>query len=91
MKKAPERSCVGCGERKEKKDLLRIVRGNDGELIPDESGKLPGRGAYLCRKAGCAALAKKKRAFHRALRADEDHPIAEGAYDRLEERLQNEG
>ena len=90
MKKTPERSCVGCGMRREKKDLLRVVMGDDGMLIPDESGKLPGRGAYLCKDPACVELAEKKRAFYRAFRRGADHPIAEEAYNRLKEQMRGD-
>ena len=52
MKKKKEvlRACMGCGERKPKQELIRIVRTPDGNFVIDETRKTPGRGAYLCRK-----------------------------------------
>lgn len=53
MKKVPLRKCIACGERKEKKELIRVVKNNEGEVALDETGKLNGRGAYLCRTIEC--------------------------------------
>ncbi|MET9959780.1 YlxR family protein [Streptomyces sp. NPDC006326] len=64
----PERTCVGCRERAAKSDLLRIVAIED-ECVPDPSGTLPGRGAYLHPAVVCLDKAVRRRAFPRALRA----------------------
>ena len=48
QKKIPTRKCVGCGEMKEKKELIRIVRTPEGEILLDATGKANGRGAYIC-------------------------------------------
>ena len=69
MKKIPMRMCVACREMRAKKDLMRVVRTADGELKPDVTGKLSGRGAYLCRDAACIRKAIKTRALERALEA----------------------
>ena len=53
QKKIPMRRCVGCYESKPKKDLLRIVRSREGQICLDFTGKLNGRGAYVCADAGC--------------------------------------
>ncbi len=63
-----------------KKELIRIVRSPVGEIQIDLSGKKPGRGAYLCGKVSCFKLAKKSKAFERALKTPVDVEI----YDRLE-------
>lgn len=63
----PVRTCIGCRSRAPKSALLRIVaRGS--ELVPDETGTLPGRGAWLHPTAACLQDAEKRRAFGRALR-----------------------
>ncbi|MDZ7576607.1 MAG: YlxR family protein [Candidatus Nanopelagicales bacterium] len=63
----PVRTCVGCRRRGNQSDLLRAVaRGSD--LIPDDSGRQPGRGAYLHPDLECLALAERRRAWTRALR-----------------------
>lgn len=63
------RMCVACREMKAKKDLMRVVKTETGELKLDLSGKLNGRGAYLCRDATCLGRAFKTRALERALEA----------------------
>ncbi|MBP0456164.1 YlxR family protein [Streptomyces montanisoli] len=63
----PERTCVGCRERAAKKDLLRIVVVG-GHCVPDRSGTLPGRGAYVHPAVGCLDLAVRRRALPRAFR-----------------------
>ncbi|GGY35772.1 YlxR family protein [Streptomyces omiyaensis] len=63
----PERTCVGCRERAAKSDLLRIVMIKD-ELVPDDRGTLPGRGAYVHPALHCLDLAVRRRAFPRAFK-----------------------
>ena len=58
-KKIPYRQCVGCGERRHKQELLRVVRGPDGVISLDFTGKKSGRGVYICNDAKCFAKAKK--------------------------------
>lgn len=65
----PERTCVGCWGKAGKRSLLRIVRGRDGEVRVDPSGKAPGRGAYVHRTRVCAEAALASGALWRALRA----------------------
>lgn len=55
------RKCIACGQQREKKDLLRIVRRTDGLVLVDQSGKANGRGAYLCKKHSCIDLAQKRK------------------------------
>lgn len=69
MKKIPMRMCVACREMRAKKDLMRVVRTGEGVLELDRTGKLNGRGAYLCRDAACLQKAVKTRALERALEA----------------------
>ena len=69
MKKIPMRMCVACREMRAKKDLMRVVRTGEGEMKLDRTGKLSGRGAYLCRDAACLEKAIKTRALERALEA----------------------
>ena len=66
-KHIPLRQCLGCREHMPKRDLVRVVRTPEGELKLDRSGKLSGRGAYLCTKPECFKKAKKARALDRAL------------------------
>ena len=53
MKKQPQRICMGCNEKKEKKELIRIVKNKENQILVDKIGKEPGRGAYICNKEEC--------------------------------------
>ena len=64
-KKMPERKCIGCSEKKAKKDLIRIVRLPDDKGVEiDRTGKKSGRGAYICPSAACLKKAKKRLEMH---------------------------
>lgn len=63
----PKRMCVVCREMKEKNELIRVVKTPEGEVKVDKSGKLNGRGAYLCKSNVCIENAKKRKAIERAL------------------------
>lgn len=69
-KKIPIRQCVACREHREKPLLARIVRTPDGRVVYDGRGKVPGRGAYICRNVACLEKAAKTRALSRALEAE---------------------
>ena len=62
MKKKPQRSCVSCRTVRDKSDLLRVVVTPDGDVADDPTGKLAGRGAYLCRNEECITAELKKAA-----------------------------
>ena len=79
QKKIPQRQCMGCRERKAKRELIRVVRGTDGIVSLDFSGKLNGRGAYICPDPGCLKKAQKAKSLERSLEV----PIPEEVYDRL--------
>ena len=53
MKKIPIRTCIGCGEGKPKRELIRIVKTTEGEVLIDSTGKKNGRGAYICKSEDC--------------------------------------
>ena len=80
QKKIPQRQCMGCRERKAKKELIRVVRGVDGNVTLDFSGKAPGRGAYLCPNPECLKKAIRSKALDRSLETE----IPQQVYDRLE-------
>ncbi len=65
-RKIPMRMCVGCREMKEKRSLIRVVRSPEGEISMDTTGRKPGRGAYVCRDAGCLQKALKQKQLERA-------------------------
>ena len=67
-KKVPMRRCVGCGISKDKRELLRIIRDNQGNICADATGKAAGRGAYVCKDPGCFEKAIKKKGFERAFK-----------------------
>ena len=77
--KIPMRRCTGCGEMKEKKSLIRIVRTPEGEIKLDRTGKTNGRGAYLCDDPTCLRAAQKKRSLQRSL----DTAIPDEIFDEL--------
>src|SRR3990170_2970064 len=67
-KRIPSRTCVGCGTVAAKRDLVRVVRTPEGGVLPDPSGRQPGRGAYLCRDPLCWEQAARRGRLERALR-----------------------
>ena len=79
QKTIPMRQCMGCRERRAKRELLRVVRMTDGNVSLDFSGKLNGRGAYICPDPECLKKARKSRALDRSLEVE----IPEADYDRL--------
>lgn len=83
QKKVPMRMCTGCGEMKPKKELVRVVRGSDGTISLDMTGKKPGRGAYLCRNEACLKKAVKTKRLERAFGCS----IPPEIYERLGEEL----
>lgn len=67
-KKIPMRQCVGCGEMKSKKEMLRIIKTAENEIFLDTTGKKNGRGAYICPNGECLAQAIKTRGLERSLK-----------------------
>ena len=84
QKKIPQRQCMGCRERMEKRQLIRVVRTPEGHVQLDFSSKLGGRGAYICPKAECLAKARKTKALERSLEV----AIPEEVYDRLTHEIE---
>lgn len=83
VRKVPQRTCVGCGEVRPKKELIRVVRTPEGVVELDPTGKRSGRGAYVCPNPQCLASAVKKKALERSLGV----PISQEVLDDLSERL----
>ena len=83
MKKLPMRKCIGCGEQKPKKELIRVVKNKENEVFVDFTGKANGRGAYICKDKKCFDTAIKKNAFNRAL----ETKIEDDVFEKLKERL----
>ena len=82
-KKIPERRCVGCGERKEKSELIRVLRTPEGEIVLDRTGKRSGRGAYLCPNAECLRKARKTRRLQTNLETE----IPDSVFEALEREI----
>ena len=80
-KKTPIRKCISCGEGKAKHELIRVVRNSDMEVKIDDTGKLNGRGAYICLNNECMDQAIKNNKLSRHLKCKVDGEI----YDKLEE------
>ena len=85
VKKIPQRQCVGCRTMRDKKDLIRVVKTPEGEIVLDTTGKKSGRGAYVCPELQCLQKARKARALERAL----DVSIPSEVYDALEAQMEN--
>jgi len=84
QKKIPQRQCMGCRERKAKRELIRVVRGTDGVVSLDFGGKMNGRGAYICPDAECLKKAQKAKSLERSLEV----PIPEEVYQRLAREME---
>ena len=84
QKKIPQRQCMGCRERKAKRELIRIVRGTDGNVSLDFGGKLNGRGAYICPNIECLNKVRKSRALDRSLEVS----IPDAVYERLTREME---
>lgn len=83
VRKIPVRRCSGCGEHFPKSELIRVVRTPDGEILLDLTGKRSGRGAYICKSAGCLKKARKTKRIESSL----DCAISDEVYDRMEEEI----
>lgn len=84
QKKIPQRQCMGCRERKAKKELIRVVRTPEGGVQVDFSGKVNGRGAYLCPNPECLRKAQRIKSLERSL----EIVIPEEVYTRLEKEIE---
>ena len=82
-KKIPLRQCLGCGEMKNKKELLRILRTAEGEVMLDLTGKKNGRGAYICPCRECLLQAIKNKGLERSFK----QAIPTGVYEVLEKEM----
>lgn len=80
MKKIPMRQCVGCGEMKDKKEMMRILKTAEGPIVLDMTGKKNGRGAYLCKSAECLQKARRNKGLERSFKMS----IPEEVYETLE-------
>ncbi|MCL2562782.1 MAG: YlxR family protein [Oscillospiraceae bacterium] len=68
VKRVPMRMCTGCREMKPKAELVRVVKSPEGVVALDLVGKVPGRGAYVCRSVDCLKRSRKSRALERVFK-----------------------
>ncbi|MCI5700386.1 MAG: YlxR family protein [Lachnospiraceae bacterium] len=76
-KKVPLRKCTGCGEMKNKKEMLRVLKTTEGDILLDATGKKNGRGAYLCRSRECFEKAVKSKGLERSLKCSVPQDVME--------------
>ena len=82
-KKLPMRQCVGCGEMKNKKEMMRVLKAEDAPICLDFTGKKNGRGAYLCKSMECLQKARKNKGLEKSLKMG----IPAEVYDALEKEF----
>lgn len=83
VKKIPMRRCIGCGEMKSKREMLRILRTVEGGIVLDATGRQNGRGAYLCRSMDCFRKAAGSKGIERSLKT----AIPTEVYESLEKEI----
>ncbi len=86
-KKVSLRQCVGCGEMKDKKEMMRVLRSAEGPIFLDMTGRKNGRGAYLCKRKECLAKAGKNKGLERAFK----QRIPDEIYEALEKEFEEGG
>lgn len=84
-KRIPLRQCVGCGEMKSKKDMMRVLKTAGNDICLDVTGKMNGRGAYVCRSRECLQKARKTKGLERSFKMS----IPNEVYDVLEREFEN--
>lgn len=82
-KKIPQRMCLGCQTKKDKRELVRIVRTPEGEIVIDPTGKKAGRGAYICNDIACLNKVIKSKRLEKNLEVS----ISETVYEQLKEQV----
>ncbi len=87
VKKIPMRQCLGCNAHKPKRELIRVVRLKDGDVVLDLVGKVSGRGAYICPDAACFKKARRSKRIDHVLEVE----ISDEIYDAMEEKIIPEG
>lgn len=85
VRKIPMRKCVGCGEMKSKKEMMRVLKTTEDEIIMDATGRKNGRGAYLCFQKSCLLQAIKNKGLERSLKM----AIPKSVYENLEKEFEN--
>lgn len=85
QKKIPMRRCNGCNEQKPKNELVRIVKNSDGDVSLDLKGKMPGRGAYICRSEVCLSRVRKSRRIDRIF----EMTVPDSVWEQMEEAIKS--
>ena len=80
VRKVPLRKCIGCNEMKNKKEMIRVVKTTEGTIVPDTTGRMNGRGAYVC-SLECLGKAMKNKGLSRSLKAESPSEV----YEQLQE------
>lgn len=83
-RRVPQRKCIGCGEMKNKREMIRVLRGTDQEFSIDATGRKNGRGAYLCPRMECFRKAVKSKGLERSFKM----AIPDGVYESLEKEME---
>ncbi|HIS32459.1 MAG TPA: YlxR family protein [Candidatus Limivivens intestinipullorum] len=84
VKKVPLRKCIGCQEMKNKKEMMRILKTAENEIVLDTTGRKNGRGAYLCFSRECFEKAVKSKGLERSLKMS----IPKSVYEELEKEIE---
>ncbi len=84
-KKLPLRKCTGCQEMKNKREMIRILRTTEGEIVLDRTGRKNGRGAYVCCSMECFEKAVKNRGLERSLK----QKVPEETYENLKKEIES--
>ncbi len=87
MKKIPLRQCIGCGEMKSKKEMIRVLKTTEDEIVIDATGRRNGRGAYICPSMECFKKAVKSRGLEHSLKM----AIPKEVYEALEKEMEQIG
>nr|WP_317361354.1 YlxR family protein [uncultured Blautia sp.] len=85
VRKIPMRKCVGCGEMRSKKEMMRVLKTTEDEIVLDTTGRKNGRGAYLCFNKECLMQAMKNKGLERSLKM----AIPQSVYENLEKEFEN--
>lgn len=84
VKKIPQRQCVGCGENKDKKSMVRVIKTSEDLIMLDDTGRKNGRGAYICKNGDCLLKALKNKGLERSLKAQ----IPDEVYEELKKEME---
>ena len=87
MKKVPHRQCIGCQEMKSKKEMIRVIKTAEDEIMLDATGRKNGRGAYLCPSMECLKKAVKGKGLERSFKM----AIPKEVYETLEKEMEELG